>query len=306
MSIEHTAKLNNNDSFQPIKHRATPWRNTFSFFSRLSPTLTSRVAAQLFTLPQRHQLTEQGAQLLAEGTPLSVHIGAKRLAGWRWGVGPSLLLVHGWSGAAVQFAPLIRSLVASNYSVLAFDLPAHGQSGGKQTNLFESSNSIRSIASTYGPFHGVVGHSFGGLAAALAADAQALAKQLVLVSPLTGANYALRTFGSMIGVTEAVQNRMREYFERTIGISFADFDFSVLAARLDLPTLVIHDRSDRIIDWDNTENWVDACDAAQLMTTEGLGHQRILADARVAERIKTFLGSSRIDIRQTLLAEYAL
>lgn len=293
-------------SFKPVQPRNTRMTKTFSFFSKVSPQLTTKVAAQLFISPQRYRLSRDESALLAEGTPLTVHVGAKTIHGHRWGVGPSVLLVHGWSGAAAQFTPLIRSLTKNKFSVIAFDLPAHGQSGGKRTNLFECMNTVQSIASTYGPFHGVVGHSFGGLVSALAASKTELTSNLILISPLRGANYALSSFGSMIGVSSEVQDRMRDYFEQLIGIDFADCDFEVLAQRLNLPTLVVHDRGDRILSWQETNDWVEGWDSAELVTTEGLGHQRILADNRVATRIREFLGEGQINIREAFLSEYAL
>ena len=294
------------EAVSPIRAPQTSLTKTFSFFSRVSPQLTSKVAAQLFVLPQRYKLSKDEQDMLNEGTPLHIHVGARQIAGWRWGRGPSVLLVHGWSGCAAQFTPLIRSLIERNYSVIAFDLPAHGQSAGKQTNLYECMNTVEAIANRYEPFHGVLGHSFGGLAAALVLNETRNTNRLVLVSPLTGANYALHTFGSMIGVNTDVQTRVREYFENKLGIAFAECDFSVLADRLAIPTLVVHDRGDRMILWNETAKWVEDCDQAQLLTTEGLGHQRILADTRVAERIKGFLGEGKVDIRSSLLSEYAL
>jgi hypothetical protein len=43
-----------------------------------------------------------------------------------------------------------------------------------------------------------------------------------------------------------------------------------------------------------------------MLTTEGLGHHRILSDARVIERALEFVGAPKSDIRSQLLTEYAL
>ncbi len=56
------------------------------------------------------------------------------------------------------------------------------------------------------------------------------------------------------------------------------------------PTLVIHDRHDREVRWEDGAAIAGAWPQAQLLTTEGLGHRRILQDASVIARIAGFIG----------------
>lgn len=51
------------------------------------------------------------------------------------------------------------------------------------------------------------------------------------------------------------------------------------------PTLVVHDRLDKETSFDVGERLAAAWSSAQLLATEGLGHQRILADADVVGRV---------------------
>jgi pimeloyl-ACP methyl ester carboxylesterase len=50
----------------------------------------------------------------------------------------------------------------AGYRVISFDAPAHGQSSGKQTSLYEISETILALQEIYGAFDSVITHSFGG------------------------------------------------------------------------------------------------------------------------------------------------
>ncbi len=55
------------------------------------------------------------------------------------------------------------------------------------------------------------------------------------------------------------------------------------------PTLVIHDRDDKEVRWEDGAAIAGAWPGAQLATTSGLGHRRILQDPVVIRRIADFI-----------------
>jgi pimeloyl-ACP methyl ester carboxylesterase len=58
---------------------------------------------------------------------------------------------------------------------------------------------------------------------------------------------------------------------------------------LDIPGLIIHDRDDRDIPATHAQRLQDAWQNAQLIYTEGLGHNRILRDPAVIAAAVDFL-----------------
>ena len=62
---------------------------------------------------------------LQEGPHRSVAIGGARLATWRFGRGPDLLLIHGWPLGAATFRHL-APLLADDFTVHVVDLPGAG------------------------------------------------------------------------------------------------------------------------------------------------------------------------------------
>jgi len=81
------------------------------------------------------------------------------------GTGPVVLLIHGWEGSASSFTAIARRLLDEGHRVVLFDLPAHGYSPGRKTNLVEIGRIIRNLENVEERFHAIIGHSFGAACA---------------------------------------------------------------------------------------------------------------------------------------------
>ena len=70
----------------------------------------------------------------------------------------------------------------------------------------------------------------------------------------------------------------------------AEFDAIVQSSYVDpVPTLVVHDRGDRQTPYADAERLVGSLPDARLVTTEGLGHRRILRDPAVVAEVVDFV-----------------
>ena len=96
--------------------------------------------------------------------------------------GHKLLFVHGWNGRSSQFYRIIELLSDEGYDITAIDLPGHGRSTRSTTTLPEITDLISEVTKSRGPFHGIVCHSFGGVAALNAVRLGASFEKLVLIS----------------------------------------------------------------------------------------------------------------------------
>jgi pimeloyl-ACP methyl ester carboxylesterase len=77
---------------------------------------------------------------------------------------------------------------------------------------------------------------------------------------------------------------------RRIGVTWDHFDLIAVAGQLTVPpTLVIHDRNDTETNWSGGAELAAAWPGARLLTTEGLGHNRILLDPTVVKESVEFL-----------------
>jgi pimeloyl-ACP methyl ester carboxylesterase len=58
---------------------------------------------------------------------------------------------------------------------------------------------------------------------------------------------------------------------------------------LRVPTLVVHDRTDRVNAFADGQAYAHAIRDARLVATEGLGHRKILKDAQVLGEVAIFV-----------------
>lgn len=106
------------------------------------------------------------------------------------GEGPTLLLIHGLSGAAQNFSYKMIELLANDYHVIAIDRPGSGFSQRDYEANAELSEQAKFVAQFINRLNLekpiVVGHSLGGaVSLQLALDFPDLVKGLALIAPLT-------------------------------------------------------------------------------------------------------------------------
>ncbi|TMH07977.1 MAG: lysophospholipase, partial [Betaproteobacteria bacterium] len=88
-----------------------------------------------------------------------------------------------WPFEGVTLASYRRADVEAGRPRVLLDFPGHGRSGGWRSTLPQFTRAIHSATSRFGPWHGVVAHSLGAVAALHTAARGLPAKRLVLVAP---------------------------------------------------------------------------------------------------------------------------
>lgn len=265
-------------------------RAAFGAVQRTSPGLAALWAERLFCSPPRRQISERMAGWLANGRRFDVSVGGRRVAAWSWGErGPGVLLVHGWGSRGARFVELGGVLLSSGYRVVTFDAPGHGASSGRLSSGPEFARAAVAVANGVGGVSVVVGHSLGGFAAALAIKGGLAARRAVFIAPSANVNSYSAQFASVLGVRDPVMASMRARLERRLGFEWRWLDVPGFAAAMTIPLLVIHDQGDRDVRWDDGAAIARAWPGAELVTTTGLGHHRIVSDPEVISRVVSFL-----------------
>jgi len=230
------------------------------------------------------------ATWLGAGRRFDLAVGGRRVTAWSWGErGPGVLLVHGWGSRGARFVDLGGALLASGFRVVTFDAPGHGASSGRLSSGPEFARATLAVAAAVGPVSAVVGHSLGGFAAALAIERGLAARRAVFIAPSANANTYTAQFASLLGVQDPVMASMRQRLERRLDFEWRRMDIPRFAPAMRTPLLVIHDRDDREVRWDDGAAIAAAWPGAQLVTTTGLGHHRIVSDAAVVQHVLAFL-----------------
>ena len=265
-------------------------RSALQLSGLLLPRLAAHWAEQLFVTPTRFRASRSESQVLARGSQGSLQLGPDLLRLWRWGIGPDVLLVHGWSGRGGQFAAWVDLLVEAGFRVTVVDAPGHGASSGQTASLVQFVHMIEAAQAQYGPFEAVVGHSLGGAAALIAAGRGLKVKRLVtLGAPADIQAVMKRAFESKMGLSSKVANLIKASLEARFGETLETLDPLSRARSLSQPLLVVHDLDDAEIPWAEAEALACAAGEAQLVTSKGLGHNRILRHAPTLMQVRAFL-----------------
>ena len=205
--------------------------------------------------------------------------------------GHKLLFVHGWNGRSSQFFRIIELLSDNGYDITAFDLPGHGQSTRSTTNLPEITDLISEITKSRGPYHGIICHSFGGVAALNAVRLGDNFEKLVLISPgVYEIKPMFKTFVGLFGLDEEYYaDRLFDLAESLYGASPGEFGLDRFSEQIETETLIVHCEDDREASKEIANSLHRDMKNCVLYMTEGLGHRRILRDEKVAEKVMNFL-----------------
>jgi pimeloyl-ACP methyl ester carboxylesterase len=280
-----------------VRFRNWATRAFFRYGEHVVPTLTGRVARDLwFSAPPR--MAE--LPLPAGGKSFEVEAHGHVVRGRVWGDGPTIYLVHGWGGRGSQFGALVEPLVEAGHRAVMFDAPAHGESdhgpaGPRRTNGVEFAKALDTVFCRFGPADAVVAHSMGTISTYLAMRYGWLgARRLVFVAPMVEFNGLLDQFQEALGFGPRTRRVLEREVKDFVGVGVREFDARVQAAHVDpLPTLILTDRGDRQTPYDDVVDFAQTIDAP-LITTEGLGHRKVLRDPDVIRDIVDFVTDERV------------
>ncbi|EIM1706902.1 alpha/beta fold hydrolase [Aeromonas dhakensis] len=245
----------------------------------LAPAHAKRTASKLLLTPQRNQRDDSApAELIKQ----AVHTSEGTLMSYRLGQGPVWLLMHGWSGSASQFYPLMSHIAAQGFTAIAYDHPAHGHSAGHTGHLPRFVRAfdelVEKMTAECGPLQGVIAHSMGGAVTLSSRRRELDALPLLLISPVL--DYVPQLYGMVarsgysIRLFDAVVKEIEQEYQHPL--STVD-PLGRLAGRSG-PAIIVHDEEDRFAPHgDSLRATLDG--RTRLVSTRGLGHGRILASA---------------------------
>jgi pimeloyl-ACP methyl ester carboxylesterase len=262
-------------------------RLLFRVAGQLTPRLSALLALRLFMTPPNFPIPRRELKIRDRASLKIREIHGEKIAVRTWGEGPAVLLCHGWGGRGTQFFSLIEALAEAGYRVVTFDAPAHGDSTGKRTNMLKVSRTIAAVAEDEGPLRAIIGHSFGCGTALLAIDRYRLpCDKVVLFSCFTDTLWITERFADAFAINEKTNMAMREEATRRFARHFdTPWDWLQISPvntieKVSGDLLLIHDRQDAEVPYRHAEKLMEIMPDARLLTTERLGHKKILMDKR--------------------------
>lgn len=264
-------------------------RTAFRTVGHVAPGLAARCAEELFCRPPRQLQRPREERFIAEGRRFAVPVAGRVLSAWEWGSGPTVIAVHGWGSRAGRFQPLGEALVAAGFRLVAYDAPAHGTSPGRRASLPEFAEALGAVAEAVGPVHGLVGHSLGAAAVAVALRQGLAIRRVVLIAPPADPATFSRRFAAMLAIPQRARDVMQENLEAKFRMRWTDLHIPSIARELATPALIVHDRDDADVPWSEGAAIAEAWPEAELLSTSGLGHRAVLRDGGVVRSTVTFL-----------------
>lgn len=260
---------------------------------QLFPPIATRVACRRFFQPRRYRPVKVN-RLRAYDFTLD---NAQKVRVYEGGEGPCVLVMHGWESSVARLAVLLDTLVRNDFRVVAFDMPAHGHSPAADTDILQITDIIMTLAHSSGPFVAAIGHSFGGVCLANAIRGKLEVGRLVLVSTPSTLIGMIDKYCRALGIWRSTRNRLVRAIQERLASSELEreFDLRLILKESGVPTLVIHDRKDRVVPFSEGEQLSRARAGVQLFATDNLGHSRIISDAQTIDKCISFIAQ---DVRR--------
>lgn len=273
--------------------RLTWQRTVFSALWQAAPRYAIERAVRLLLTPPRHPFADAELLALEEASLLPVAMVPRRLIGWRWGrpQDPVVVLVHGWGGRGTQLKGLVVPLLRRGFSVVAFDAPGHGMTGGAESSLPHFVRALNAVLDHLGTVHAMVGHSVGGAVVAMALARRAEIARAVLIAPPASLAASTRRIASALGWPDSMRAAVQRRIEQRFGVNWSEFEAEHAGG--EQPLLVIHDRQDREVPFAEGCRHLSNWPRARLMETSGLGHSRILDDPGVISVATDFIAGDQ-------------
>jgi pimeloyl-ACP methyl ester carboxylesterase len=282
-----------------VRFRNEAMQAFFRYGEHVLPSRTGRVARNLwFAAPPRMA----GLPVPDGGEPFEVLAQGHVVRGLVWTPGDeegtTVYLVHGWGGRGSQFGALVEPLLEAGHRVVMFDAPAHGDSdhgpaGPRSTNGVEFAKALDAVFCEFGPAEAVIAHSMGTISTYLAIRHGWFGTgRFVFVAPMVEFDGLLDQFQQALGFGPRTRRVLEREVEQFVGVAVRDFDARVQAAHVERrPALIITDRGDRQTPYADVVDFAETINAP-LITTEGLGHRKILRDPEVVQTIVEYVGGA--------------
>ena len=268
----------------------------------VSPERAAKKAFQLFCTPRRKS-PKKLPPLFEKGENLSFRLDDHVVRGYRWrphqASSASLkkaLIIHGFGSSSSNFEQYVGALLKKGYEVLAFDAPAHGQSGGKRITLPLYTDMIRTVYDQYGPIHAFMGHSLGALALALFLESVPHddTTRMALIAPAVEATAAVDMFFQLLELPDEVRTAFEAYEYNLYGLPFSWFSLRRALDKIKAGILWVQDEDDTITPLkDALPVKNEGRPNIRFIITRGLGHRKIYRDAMVMRQVVAFLSDDQ-------------
>jgi esterase/lipase len=256
-----------------------------------SQKATKKIVA-LFSKPRSPKKQERYNATFQDAIHFNYTYKDKTVSCYKWGKGDhGILLIHSWGGNAKNFNKLIMTLVQNGNTVFAFDAPAHGNSKGKYSNILEFKDIAQELIRQNKEIKGIVGHSIGGVAAALVLkdlEREQTSYKLVLISAPSDLTAFFNVFTNSCKLPHQAFFEGVQYIKNKIGLDLVESSLINMERPVNANTItIIHDKKDINVDLLNSKQLIKHWNISNehVVIANMIEQHKILSDVFVIERI---------------------
>ena len=243
--------------------------NALNTTSLISSKYASKKALNLFASPRKGRYSEAQKRIVNSAYSEELIYNNLKIATYHW-VG--------------------ENLKTQNYNIIALDAPAHGRSGGKQFNAILYAEFINVVAQKFQP-EVLIGHSVGGMASVFSMHNHQLPsiKKMVLLGAPAHFTGVFSRYKTMMGYNNRISNGLDSIVLERFGKPVDYFSAANFTKSINVQGLIIHDKKDRIIPYEDAQLFENRFKNSELITTTGFGHS--LKDASLTPKIIEYINS---------------
>lgn len=280
-----------------MDYRLSALRMYMKTASAIAPKSTAVRAFNMFQKVRKKDIREREEIFYEKADLFQVPFDKEPIDGFRIGRAgnPLVFLVHGWDSNAGSMAQVAFSLIEAGYEVIAMNLPGHAFAQSNTTNLIECRAAFDTFLKYVNPRNGfsIVSHSFGSAVVAYTlAQSNYKADKLVFLSNPNKMENIFTYYRDLIALGDRAYQHMVNHID-----TFANekiYNSSVASKLIEADKnfnqlLLIHDKEDKILLWQNALEVAQAVDRSILSTVNNTGHYRMLWNKEVIQLALDFL-----------------
>ncbi len=275
---------------------------TFKVLALISPKLGGKLALRIFMTPPKAAAPRREDKIREQATLSYRMINDKKIALRVWtndsldNNAPTVLLSHGWAGRTSQFLEFIEPLNEAGYRVVGADIPAHGDSPGKRTNMLEASQLLSVIADEFGPLAATIGHSFGTGTILLGMNKYGITSpKIVLIGAYSRVSFIIDLFSSLFNLNQATAEAMQQAGYERFGDKYGiEWDWDSISPVNTIKSyegeiFFIHDETDHEVPMEEVLELHQSRPDAKKLISSGFGHRRILRNQDIVNSVISFI-----------------
>jgi pimeloyl-ACP methyl ester carboxylesterase len=261
-------------------------RSYFKTLSGIAPGIAAAHAFRLFQTTRKKPMSEEETKFYKRAERYIICREKEDLIAYQMGnpYGELVFLIHGWESNAGSMAGIAYALVQCGYNVISFDLPAHGNSRLKRTNLIECSRAFEDLLNYFKPQNfSVISHSFGSAVTTYTLSRSGFtADRLVYLTSPDQLLDIFEGFRRQIDLGDKAYHYFLKRAEQIIPESLEELGVSNMLKKTGYKDLLlIHDKMDKMIPYEYSRQMALLMNNTSLKTFENIGHYRMLWNTEV-------------------------